>query len=360
MHTNIICDASYDHHTKICGISGVSLLKNNDNLSSSYLLTEIDNSNEAELYAIQLSLVNTIKQSNGIKSDSLTIHTDSENSINYLIGNLSINSATDKIKMITTDIVRALNHQCPSGNINIAKVKSHVNDRAANYIEKTHNSCDIKAKELMRSLRDPLIYPDANLPNLRNENVILSLSKSISNNNLKQIINEVKNISKSGSNLHYDMTGNKHIDRIIIDQFNDCSRKNKIITFDKIMELQPERNPSASYKGGLDRTINRAIFYHNDINFDSFINTSNYAAINAMESATKIFFGTSDGMLSIPSRIININTTNQPGEIGFWLDKYAGFSKTHSINNTSELNNKADDNNMKRNKFESRTNQIHF
>ncbi len=343
MKSFIICDASFDVTTHISGVAGSVVVGDSKGERHSYVLTEIESSNEAELYAIQFMLLNLEGKLDGIGLGELSIYTDSQSGIDYLTDEVKLKKASVKIKNIVEDIKYMIEKICPNGDVLLNKVKSHVHEVEADHFESHHNIIDKMAKDAMKSIRDPILYPKSFRHHVVREDCVLSIDNKFIPEFSHKIIGIVKELSKKEYNVRFNVTNNDEFNKEVLDEFNNNKSKNNKIEFysatkDSIHDTQPD----ASYERGLDRSIMRAYCQFKKIDYQTFIENVSSGIVTSMEDSSRLVWGGNDEGrgIELAPLIINLSNSKRHDSINYWLNEYAGYANVTLVNSIKEIEQK--------------------
>lgn len=335
MDCYIICDGSFDKGTRLGAMGGSISIGDHTSVAKSEYLTELEDSHDAELHAINLML-EQIKPSEAEKIKSLHIFTDSLYGIGYITGKKTPKKGSHKELLVTT-----IQDKLDSFNENVAivldKVKSHVEHEEASDIEKVHNEIDRMVTTTMKGVRDPIVYPQSFAKDKRS--VAMYIDRAYGDRNIDEVIDFIEQLSMKGYYVSIAVEDNRHLEQIgkkIKPQ--NCSAEiylNEILQENKVVETTP------LYAAGMERAVLRAFMNTKDIEFDAFVRAASDTAVNAAEVAAQALICRDlDFREGLPSFVISFSdkeTKETINDVGFWFNSLSNHLNIRTLSNNKAI-----------------------
>lgn len=159
----LLTDASFDPSLRI-GVAAFSLVVNEVTTRRTIRLSNLINSHEAELIALNEGLRELAEQTNNLKKQSskveqLHMFTDSQTVIDMIGKKMTHMTKNSDIYLPLHNNFHQFIKRVSERN-KLHKVKSHVPHEEASHIERAHNLIDELASEEMNKFRDEILSPN--------------------------------------------------------------------------------------------------------------------------------------------------------------------------------------------------------
>lgn len=319
MKCRIITDASFCNKTKLCGLA-FSIDVDSIRIDNSYTIAECKDTNEGELFAIQFALLELRDYLINKKISSIDIYTDSQTAISCLSDDeFLIKVNRSNLTKIADDIHETLRELGVDDAFNFVKIKAHVNGYDATDLEHYHNVIDFHARQKLRAIRDPLLYPEKNF----NKVCVFNTSNEF----LKENLQECKIVLKKLilNNFEIRVPRNESFS-FLQNIFPDVYNKNiKIVN--EINSLQHLIKTNPEYTNGINRSLMRAYLNQSDVPFDSFLCNVESSIVNAAEKTASLMTGIVNEAhsLLVPSLVIDTIGDSSTESFSYWLQKYSEY-----------------------------------
>ena len=314
MDCYIICDGSFDKTSKIGAMAGSVSINNNLSEVKVDYLTELFDSTDAEMHAINLML-DQISPEDFVKISSLRIFTDSQQSIDIISGNRYYKPGTHRELLVDT-----IRSKIEGTNVIFNKIKAHVDKDVARNLHVVHNEVDKLASNAMKNVRDPLMYPNSFKKDTRS--ILLHVDRDNINQNFDDVIDLISSLSAKSYSVSVSAEDNEAIDKIqkalSTVECKGTIYLNEITHNIKVTDTDP------TYIAGLERALLRVFLEGRKINYDGFINRASDTTINSLEAASQsILCRNVDFQQGHPHCLISM--TGKSGcetvnDVGYWIN----------------------------------------